>query len=130
MLRIIPGKAKYKSDAIATQYLLTFVGSSQVDRLLVFLVLLVSPTFRYLATYLAGPESQGELDRTSKERPRIAESKFEGHWWMFPGVAWRARRDRKYDMSAAVENELDGAKDRKRPKKSSESENVLCVLLD
>ena len=64
---------------------------------------------------LAGPESQGELDRASKERPRIAESKFEGHWWMFPGVAWRARRDRKYDMSAAVENELGGAEDRKRP---------------
>ena len=60
---------------------------------------------------LAGPESQGELDRTSTQRPRIAESKFEGRWWMFPGVAWRTRRDRKHDESAAVEDELGGAKD-------------------
>ena len=79
MLRIILGQSKYKSEAIATLCLLTFVGSSQVDRLLFFLVLLVSPSFRYVATYLAGPESQGELDRTSTEGPRIAKGKFEGH---------------------------------------------------
>ena len=45
--------------------------------LIIFLVLLVSPTFRYLATYLAGPESQGELDRTSTEGLRIAKGNFE-----------------------------------------------------